>query len=184
MEANAFDRLAQTLATGVTRRSLLLLAGVGAGVAVGAAESAAEAARRGASRRRKRRRGAKSGNQGGARPAGGNAGGKPDDCPKPEACAADRFTGQPGKRCDGGRCSCGGVCCGRDFACFIDDALKREICCFDNGGTDTTQISKDAAYAVCIADRDVCCTVDECTSQTCRGTDQGITPSRYRRNPR
>lgn len=184
MEDNAFDSLTKTVLTGVTRRAVLLLAGLGAGVALGAIESPGEAARRGTNRRRKRRRKTGPGTRGGSRPAGGNGGAKPDDCPRNEACAADRFTGTPGTRCEDGQCSCGGACCGRDNACFVDDVLKQEICCFDNGSTETSQIPKDAAFAVCIADRDVCCTVAECTGLTCSGADQGITPSRYRRNPR
>lgn len=182
MDDRSFDNLVRNLAAAPrSRRGALTLAGLGLVSLIAtplADETEAARRRRGGRKKHRRnsRRKAKVKGKGGSGKQGGR------DCPTPELCPADTFTGASGFRCDDGRCSCGGRCCAADYACFVDDDSNREICCYDVKGA--TTFPDDADFAVCIDNREVCCDIRACLEHTCFPPEQGISPSRYRRTPR
>jgi hypothetical protein len=92
-------------------------------------------------------------------------------------------TGNPGSVCADGRCSCGGICCDKGYACFVERSTPgREVCCYE----DSNQVppSEKEDLIVCPGERsdpDVCCESNLCNED---GTCSYLLFGRYRRNPR
>ena len=186
MDESSFDNVVRRFAVKVQSRRALATVALGLGLSLlEPLSDTADAARRRRGGRKRRRKPGK-GNRGGAAKGSGSGktqhGGRGGDCETPNACPIDPQTDKPGFICPDGSCSCGGVCCEKGYACFVDEDLKLEICCYDDPGA--TAIPSDADFAVCISDRDVCCDVKACKEMQCKPPEPGISPSRYRRNPR
>lgn len=178
MDERSFDNLVRDLAASAQSRRALALATVGLALSHAAPMTGeTDAARRRQAKRKKNRNKKKD-----AKKTGGHGGNTSDGCEKPGSCPADEFSGKEGFACADNRCSCGGNCCAKGYSCFLDIDLKQEICCFDDQGV--AAIPQGADYAVCIDDREVCCDIKACNEGTCTPPEHGISPSRYRRNPR
>lgn len=186
MDDRSFDILARNLATSVrSRRSLALTAaGLALSLAAPLASETHAARRRGA--RRKQTGKAGNGKQGSSNK--GSIGEKPvddrgDGCDRPSDCPRDPETGRPGFLCSDGLCSCGGLCCEKGYACFVENSSPgREVCCYIDG--DQTPLPEDAKLVACpgeFFDPNICCERDHCKDD---GTCSHLTLGRYRRNPR
>ena len=177
MDDRSFDNMVRELAAPAwSRRSLgLAIAGLALSLPMRGSESEAARRHQGGRGRRKHGRGDKNRNTGNRDKKSGKDGSK---SPKPESCPADVFSLEAGRLCDDNNCSCGGICCDKGFACYIDNDLKIEFCCFD--GADRFDLPSDAKYSACVADPSVCC----CDVESCKPVEHTISPSRYRRNPR
>lgn len=182
MHDRSFDKLVRDFGVSVLSRRSLGLAIPGVALSLLKPQTPdTEAARRRRSHRGKRKNDSGRKNRN-SKDHGQGSGKGSNDCQKPETCPSDVFSLQAGRVCEDNRCSCGGVCCDKGFACFIDTDMKTELCCFDDPGV--PPFPEDTKYAVCIPDRSVCCTVEDCKAGTCEPPDETISPSRYRRNPR
>lgn len=187
MDEGSFDNLVRQIAASVHSRRALAAAAVGAGLSILSPFAGdTEAARRRQAWRSKRRKsgngkrgGSGKGAGGGKKPHGGNTG----DCETPEACPIDPQTREPGFVCPDGSCSCGGVCCEKGYACFIEDTTPAlEVCCFIDG--DNSELPDEAKLVSCpgpLFSDQTCCDRDLCNED---GTCSGLTVGRYRRNPR
>lgn len=182
MDDRSFDNLVRDLSASIlSRRSLALAL---AGLTLSLLEPLApdsEAARPRQGRRRKTRksgdaRQGASGGKGGKKPSGGHQG-DCDDCPR------DPYTGQVGYLCSDGQCSCGGTCCEKGYACFVETGTPdREVCCFIDGNN--SDLPDDAKLVSCpgpLFSPETCCDLNLCNAD---GTCSGLTLGRYRRNPR
>ncbi len=187
VDEGSFDNLVRGLAASVQSRRTLATAVVGLGLSLLAPRPGeTDAARRRQARRRKRRKSGK-GNKGasGKGPGGGNKphGGHKGDCENPEACPVDPQSGKPGFICPDGSCSCGGTCCEKGYACFIEDTTPAlEGCCFIDG--DQSPLPDDAKLVSCpgsLFSDQTCCDRNLCHDD---GTCSALTVGRYRRNPR
>lgn len=187
MDERSFDNLVRDLAASAQTRRALTMAAVGLALSFTAPLARdADAARRRQARRKKNRKSGQN-QQGGS--GKGSAGGKGQhrgdqgDCGQPGACTPDPQTGDRGFLCPDGRCSCGGSCCIKGFACFVERSTPgREVCCNE----DTNQIppAEKDDLIVCpgeMSDPDVCCERNLCNKD---GTCSYLLFGRYRRNPR
>jgi len=174
VDDRSFDNLVRDLAASVQSRRTVALTAVGLGLSLISSLAGADAAPR---RQGKRRKNGKPGK--GKKPNGSH----PGDCDTPETCPRDPETGKPGFLCPDGLCSCGGTCCEKGYACFVEKTTPgREVCCY----IDSNQIPPpgDAKLISCPGERfdpESCCERDLCLSD---GTCAGLTLGRYRRNPR
>ncbi len=175
MDERSFDNLVRELAASVQSRRTLALSAVGLGLSlisppVGEADA-------GPRRQGKRQKNGKPDK--GKKPHGGHKG----DCEQPSNCPRDPETGRPGKLCADGLCSCGGTCCKKGYACFVENTMPgREVCCY----IDSNQVPPpgDVKLLSCpgeLFSPETCCEREHCQPD---GTCSGLTLGRYRRNPR
>lgn len=184
MDDRSFDNLVRDLAA--SRRSFALATvGLALSLASRLPDDTEAARRRQGGRRKTRKPGHGKQGASGKGPAAGQKphDGRDGDCEGPDSCPRDPESGRPGFRCPDGLCSCGGTCCAKGFACFVEESFPgREICCFVDG--DQSPPPTDANYVVCPGDKrdpNVCCESDHCQVD---GTCPTLTLGRYRRNPR
>lgn len=181
MDEHSFDKLVRDLAATAQSRRALTLATVGLMVSLAAPFAGeTDAARRRQGTRNKNRKSGK-GKRGSS--GHGKHGGSQNDCGQPEACPVDPATRDPGFPCPDGQCSCGGTCCEKGYACFVEKTTPgREVCCFIDG--DNSPLPEDAKLVSCpgeLFDAQVCCEREHCHED---GSCSGFTLGRYRRNPR
>jgi hypothetical protein len=181
VDERSFDNLVRDLAASVQSRRTLALAAVGLALSLAAPLAPdTDAARRRQARRKKNRKSGR-GEQGGS--GKGQQGGDQGDCGQPDECPRDPATGDPGSVCADGRCSCGGTCCDKGYACFVERSTPgREVCCYE----DSNQVPppEKENLIVCPGERsdpDVCCESNLCNDD---GTCSYLLFGRYRRNPR
>ena len=186
MDERSFDNLVRDLAASAQSRRALGLAAFGLALSLAAPLAPdTDAARRRQARREKRRKSGK-GNQGGS--GKGNSNGKgpqnghQDDCGEPNTCTRDPKTGESGYTCPDGRCSCGGSCCEKGYACFVERSTPgREVCCFE-GANQVPSEKEDLIVCPGVnSDPNVCCESSLCNDD---GTCSYLLFGRYRRNPR
>jgi hypothetical protein len=187
VDEGAFDNLVRGLAASVQSRRSLAMAAVGLGLSILAPFAGeTEAARRRQDGRKKRRKSGKGnrgasgkGSGGGKKPHGGHEG----DCGSSETCPVDPQTGKPGTLCRDGQCTCGGNCCEKGFACFVEKTTPgKEVCCYID--EDQSSLPEKVQLVACpgeFFDPNVCCDRNLCQVD---GTCSGLTLGRYRRNPR
>lgn len=185
MDDRSFDNMVRDFAAATwTRRSLALVVS-GVALSLASLDSETEAAQRHQGGRRKSRkpnkgkRGSSGKGRGGSKPQYG----RPGDCERPESCSADPATGNPGYVCSDGLCSCGGICCSKGYACFVEPTTPgREVCCFIDG--DNSPLPEDEKLVACpgeLFDPNTCCERQLCLPD---GSCSALTLGRYRRNPR
>jgi hypothetical protein len=187
VDDRSFDNLVRELAASVQSRRALSVAAVGLGLSlIPPLASDTEAARR---RQGKRKKGGKSGKgKRGSSGKGAGGGKKPHDghgadCGQLDTCPRDPETGKPGFVCPDGQCSCGGQCCDKGYACFVENSTPgREVCCYIDG--DQSPLPEDAKLVSCpgdLFDPQLCCELEHCQPN---GTCSNLMIGRYRRNPR
>ncbi|MFN8676715.1 MAG: hypothetical protein U0Z70_10110 [Thermomicrobiales bacterium] len=187
VDERSFDNLVRDLAASAQTRRALTMAAVGLALSFTAPLARdADAARRRQARRKKNRKSGQN-KQGGS--GKGSAGGKGQhrgdqgDCGQPGACTPDPQTGDAGFSCPDGQCSCGGACCEKGYACFLENTTPgREVCCFIDG--DNSPLPEDAKLVSCpgeLFSSQICCEREHCQED---GSCSGFTLTRYRRNPR
>lgn len=187
MDERSFDNLVRVLAGSAPSRRALAVAGVGLALSIFAPFTGeTEAARRRQARRKKNRQagnGKKGGSGKGSGGGKGQNGGHQGDCGQPTECPRDPATGNPGFLCPNGLCSCGGACCEKGYACFVEDSTPGlEVCCFEDGNQ--TPIPEKETLVVCqgeLSDPNLCCERTHCKED---GTCSYLLLGRYRRNPR
>lgn len=181
VDDRSFDNLVRELAISVKSRRTVALATVGLALSLGAPLAQdVEAARR---RRGQRKKTGKAGSGKKGSPGKGPHGGHQGDCGQPDTCTRDPETGQPGFLCPDGLCSCGGSCCEKGYACFVERSTPgREVCCYVDG--DQTPLPEGAELVSCpgeLFDPEICCERAHCQPD---GSCSGLLFGRYRRNPR
>ena len=187
MDESSFDNVVRQFAVKVRSRRALATAALGFGLSLlEPLSGTADAARRRQAGRKKRRKPGK-GNRGGAGKGSGSGktqhGGHGGGCETPEACPIDPQTGKPGFPCPDGSCSCGGACCEKGYACFVENSTPAvEVCCFIDG--DQSPLPDDAKLVSCpgpLFSDQTCCERQLCHED---GSCSSILLGRYRRNPR
>jgi hypothetical protein len=183
VDDRSFDNLVRDLGAVTQTRRSLVLAAVASALSLTATHS-------GAARRRQVQRNKASGTGGGkkSKPGKGEHRKKQEKgprggCENQNACPRDPFTGQPGILCADGLCSCGGHCCGKGFACFVENTTpEREVCCFVDGNQ--SPLPEKVELVACpgeMFDAETCCDLELCLPN---GICSALTLGRYRRNPR
>jgi hypothetical protein len=186
VDERSFDNLVRDLAASAQSRRAVALAATGLVLSLVAPLAAeTDAARRQARRKKNRNsgKGKKGGSGKGSAGGHGQDGGQQGDCRNADDCPRDPATGDPGSLCPNGECSCGGTCCNKGYACFIEDTTPgKEVCCYID--SDQVPPPEKEDLFVCPGERsipDVCCERDLCNED---GTCSYLTLGRYRRNPR
>jgi hypothetical protein len=192
VDESSFDNLVRELAASVQSRRALAaaIAGLGLSILSPLAGDSEAAPRRQTMRKRRRtrrdlRKSRRADRRSSSKGKGGKKGngGRDDDNVIPEGCPVDPQTREPGFLCPDGSCSCGGTCCEKGYACFVEVTTPAlEVCCFIDGNN--SPLPEDAKLVSCpgpLFSDQTCCDSDLCLPD---GTCAGLTLGRYRRNPR